>query len=213
MIGFIGDVHGRYESLYKIFQECPKVTRWFQVGDLGGEDLIYPELPSNFHFIQGNHENWDIVASLVEAGNPTLIQNGDVRRYQDGSTPYTIGALGGNYSANFYGSTRRNLCGDRRRHFVAQEVESLKSLAPKLDILITHEAPIPYQMRGRELGQPVITEVLKKMRPDTHFFGHHHYYRMMELEGTVTVGLEYSTRSYVLYDVASGRVDRRILSL
>ena len=210
MIGFIGDVHGRYESLYQIFQECPEVTRWFQVGDLGGEDLPYPELPSNFHFIQGNHENWDIVASMRESGSTTLIRNGEVRRYEDAGTPYTIGALGGNYSSRFYGMKAADICGDRRRHFVSEQVEAL-SMVPKLDILITHEAPVPFQKGGRELGQPVITDLLKKTHPDTHFFGHHHYYRMLELEGTVTVGLEYSTRSYVLYDVASGRVDRRIM--
>jgi predicted phosphodiesterase len=212
MIGFIGDVHGRYESLFKIFESHPEVTRWFQVGDLGGEDLPYPDLPSNFHFIQGNHENWNVIASLVERGSTTLIQNGDVRRYQDGNIPYTIGALGGNYSSRFYGSRRRDLCGDRRRHFVAQEVESLVSLAPKLDIFITHEAPVPFQKHGRELGQPIITELLKKTCPDTHFFGHHHYYRVLELEGTVTVGLEYASQSYVLYDVVSGRIDRRFVS-
>ena len=152
-----------------------------------------------------------IIASMRETGSTTLIRNGEVRHYEDAGTPYTIGALGGNYSSRFYDMKAADICGDRRRHFVSEQVEAL-STVPKLDILITHEAPIPYQMRGRELGQPIITEMLKKLCPDTHFFGHHHYYRMLELEGTVTVGLEYSTRSYVLYDVASGRVDRRILA-
>jgi len=210
MIGLIGDVHGNYESLFRIIESLPRVTEWFQVGDLGGEDLPYPDLPSNFHFIQGNHENWDIIASMRETGSTTLIRNGEVRHYEDAGTPYTIGALGGNYSSRFYDMKAADICGDRRRHFVSEQVEAL-STVPKLDILITHEAPVPYQMSGRELGQPVITEMLKKLCPDTHFFGHHHYYRMLELEGTVTVGLEYSTRSYVLYDVESGRVDHRQL--
>ena len=83
---------------------------------------------------------------------------------------------------------------------------------PKLDILITHEAPVPFQKHGRELGQPVITKLLEKTHPDVHFFGHHHYYRVMEIEGTVTVGLEYASQSYVLYDVVSGRIDRRFVS-
>ena len=40
MIGFIGDVHGRYDSLLKILEAWPGVTRWFQIGDLGGANNL-----------------------------------------------------------------------------------------------------------------------------------------------------------------------------
>jgi uncharacterized protein len=212
MIGVLGDVHGRFDPLFKIFETHPEITRWFQVGDLGAEDIPYPEFPSNFHFIQGNHENWDAIALLKDKENPLFLRNGDVRSYRDGGRSYTVGALGGNYSSNFYDKKSRDLSGDRRRHFVAQEVESLKIWQPKVDVLLTHEAPVPFRKGGREMGQPVINSVIEKITPDVHFFGHHHYYRMLELGGTVSVGLEYAGQSYVLYDIDSGRVERMLLA-
>jgi hypothetical protein len=207
MIGFIGDVHGHFDDMFNIIAKHPEVTRWFQVGDLGDKSLSYPEFPSNFHFIQGNHENWDAIQAYKDSSSPSFIKNGSVLKFEDDDVSYKVGVLGGNYAPSFY--TKQKLSGERRRHFLEREVETLLANAStKLDILITHEAPVPYQKDGRELGQPIISDIISRTHPDAHFFGHHHYYSVRELEGTISVGLTYPGYSYVLYDVSSGRVKK-----
>jgi hypothetical protein len=211
MIGILGDVHGRFDDLNRIFEKNPHISHWFQVGDLGAEDLPYPELPSNFRFIQGNHENWDIIADYIEKSHPVFLKNGSIRMFSENENLFIVGALGGNYSSRFYEYERKNLCGDRRRHFVAQEVASFMHWGPKINILITHEAPTPFVKGGRDMGQPIINEVLAKVRPNIHFFGHHHFYKEMETDGVISIGLEYAGKSFVLYDPLSGKFERKVL--
>jgi Icc-related predicted phosphoesterase len=201
VIGIIGDLHGRFDALDKLFREHSEVTSWFQVGDIGAESLSYPEFPSNFHFIHGNHENWDDIEALSSKDSPLYLQNGRTYSFKDGENAFTVASLGGNYSSNFYHKHQNELCGDRRRHFVEDEVEMLMKSTEKVDILFTHEAPVPFRKGNREMGQPIITELVKKLHPTVHFFGHHHYFTKIEQNGTVSTGLEYGWKSFGLYDI------------
>jgi predicted phosphodiesterase len=212
LIGILGDAHGEFEAIFDTIKLNPDVERWFQVGDLGGKFDSYPSFPENFHFIQGNHENWDYVSELKETENPLFLPNGSLTGYKSSGGMYYIGALGGNYSAKQYKSKTESLQGDRRRHFTEENYESLiinKRALDKsihMDVLLTHEAPSPFTKGFGDIGIKLVTELLQEVKPDIHFFGHHHSFKIMDTCGIVSVGLGRVTESYVLYDTGDKRI-------
>ena len=72
---------------------------------------------------------------------------------------------------------------DRRRHFVAEEVEACKGFRD-VDVFLSHEAPRPFRVhRGIDAGKTPINEVLAAMRPRLHLFGHHHRFVVAAVTG------------------------------
>ena len=62
MIHFIGDIHGKLQHAFNILKSLPKQDIMVAIGDLG---IGFPsigdiELPENFKFIRGNHDNPDV---------------------------------------------------------------------------------------------------------------------------------------------------------
>jgi uncharacterized protein len=98
---------------------------------------------------------------------------------------------------------------DKRRHFVREEAEACKQLAP-IDILMTHEAARPFIVvedaspgrKGRRMdaGKPVINEVLATLKPRLHLCGHHHRFSETIREGVPSVCIDRVNRSYLLID-------------
>ncbi len=90
---------------------------------------------------------------------------------------------------------------DKRRHFVREQVEALKTVRG-VDVLLTHEAPRPFIVqagpRRLDAGKTAINELLAAMRPRVHFFGHHHRYSDAVRSGVRSIGLDLVSRSYVL---------------
>lgn len=204
MIGFVGDVHGRYEPCLRYILEHPEVEAWVQVGDLGEVGKPYPDLPENFLFIQGNHEEWSLVKN-----HPSYIPNGTIRTI----ARKKIACLGGNYSSKYYDYAEHELKQSRARHYVREQVDRLlRDRLKGVDILVTHEAPSPYMRRGKDAGQVHVTKLLTEMRPDIHFFGHHHYFGVYDYDGLVSVGLEYGHRSLVLYRPEDNKIEKVELS-
>lgn len=209
MVAIIGDVHGRFEDVFRIFRDNPTVSHFFQIGDLGAEDVGYPDFPSNFHFIHGNHENWVALLSLMKKSG-LYLRNGFVYSFVDISgrkeIPFTVGVLGGNYSPKFYYQKRDQLSGSRIRHFVEEELNNLLFTGYSMDIFLSHEAPSPFAPRNVDIGQPLISAVIKHNSPGIHFFGHHHIMKTMEVHGTRSIGLGYAKNDYVLYDLNTKRM-------
>lgn len=211
--GIIGDLHGNFTSLLDTIKKYPDIDQWLQVGDLGGESLPYPvrDFPENFSFIQGNHENWDIIyEKKPKEPFRWFLTNGTYHMIKG----QWIATLGGNYSRNFYEYKREDLPQSRKRHFVKKEVDEFMlnlgtSSGSNVDILLTHEAPSPFINKScRDVGQPIINDVLKALKPKIHFFGHHHYYCIGEYEGIVSVGVEYGYKSFVIYNTEDHKIDR-----
>jgi len=196
MIAIVGDVHGKYEAVYDFMSKLSGVECWIQVGDFGGEDILYPKMPDNFHFIQGNHENWDEVEKLRESGDSYFLPNGGVYDFSTSACIVSIAVFGGNYSSRFLNKKRSEIQGGRRRHFLQEEYDTLVNSGKKIDILVTHEAPEPYPRGGKQ----IITDLIDALKPKIHFFGHHHHYGMYEYCGIPSVGTEYGWKSVVLYD-------------
>ena len=199
--GLLGDIHGHYDELQRVFDRYPLVDYWLQVGDLGDVNKEYPKFPDNFYFIQGNHENWGLIYGI-----PGYLRNGSYKNIGD----CCVASMGGNYSPKNYDLKRENLSPNRRKHFLKEEFDSLYSRVSeyKADILITHEAPSPFRKREgySDSGQPLLTDLLKSIKPKIHFFGHHHYFGIYEYDGNVSIGLEYGFKSVVFYDSENNQI-------
>jgi len=205
VIGFLGDVHGKFDSIGRAMS-LPGVDAWFQVGDLGGEDRLYPLLPSGFWFVKGNHENWGGLEAIPVAPGGPYLKNGTVYEIPLAYKPktVTVAAFGGNFSPKISALPRSEVPPSRVRHFLLEERDSLLAYQGQVDILLTHEAPSPY-LRGKlDIGQPVITELSSVLKPKIHVFGHHHRYGNYDYGGVKTVGLEYGWSHAVLWDEETG---------
>lgn len=72
MIGFLGDTHGKFQTMIKTIAENPLITEWYHVGDAGlinspeltdkenkkaSQQIINSMYISNVFFNRGNHDN------------------------------------------------------------------------------------------------------------------------------------------------------------
>ena len=209
-IVILGDVHGRFREIDWIM-DSTNASVYLQTGDLASEDdsTRYPSLSKPLIFCAGNHEEWDelekfegkkeickIGKNLYYVPQGNYIDLGSLLNGKE--TNFRIGALGGNYSPKRYNLERSELRGERRRHYVNQDVEKTKKLID-IKILLTHEAPFPYKERGK--GRKEITEILECLKPKYHFFGHHHRYSEQELiKGVKSIGLPQPHEGYAVLD-------------
>jgi Icc-related predicted phosphoesterase len=178
----VGDIHGDYDKLNFIMDNTDG-DLYLQVGDLAGSNQIkhmrYPDLDKPLIFISGNHDDPDLLETFnrskregkflikknlwyLPMGNFT-IANGIV-----------IGGVGGNYSPNKFYEHRGCLHGRRRVHYTFHEMSKLIIANPKLDILLTHEAPSPHIVGSKDYGRIEITKLVKYLSPKYHYYGHHH---------------------------------------
>jgi hypothetical protein len=174
-------------------------------------------VPRRTVFIKGNHEDFEW---LNRAASPELLPgltwlpNGHSLEL---SSPkggvLRIGGIGGCYGASDYERTARRLQGYARRHYTHDEVARLAS-APRLDILMTHDAPagIRFEKRGgahaHVSNAAGLDSLLSKTRPSLCLFGHHHARVNADIAGVRCVGLNCIGRAGNLValdmDVGSG---------
>jgi uncharacterized protein len=230
-IGAVADIHGNFDALRRAMERHADVALWICVGDLASITGAYPEPPKPLYWIKGNNEDFDRIAAW-EAGEPPprnlhFIRNG---------TAVTVGqlrvaALGGTYAPKWFDTAVSDLPrarssaafekrDDKRRHFVRDEVEACKHLAP-VDILMTHEAARPFivvdepragaRPRRIDAGKPAINDLLAALQPRLHLCGHHHRFSETTREGVRSVCIDRINRSYLLLDtgtLAYHRVDQ-----
>ena len=207
-LGALGDIHGDFESARRIMERHPEVSFWLCVGDVATADGRYQPLPAPLHWIKGNNENFDAIAAgdlpdgLHHLPNGRLLELDGLR----------IAGLGGTLAPTVFdfaaadlphprkGSAKATELADRRRHFVREEVEACKRLAP-LDIFLSHEAPRPFRVtRGVDAGKTPINEILSAVKPRLHLFGHHHRFAEVPAGGLRSVCLDLVGVSYLLID-------------
>lgn len=196
---FAGDIHGNEDHAEWLFKHASAngVTHIISCGDFGywvhfrfGKKFINrvahlaEQNNIRFYWVDGNHENHDILDDLVRkhgADSPIPTPN-EWLRYIPRGCRFTIGdktimGYGGAYSVDW----KQRVAGHT---WWTQELINEYHLetipAEKVDILVTHEAPlgleisykdqIPVSVRQREL----VSEIVEKVQPDYHFCGHHH---------------------------------------
>ena len=215
MIGALGDIHGDFASVRRIQLRHPEIAAWLCVGDVADEAGRYELLPAPVHFIKGNNDGYDAIASGALPDGLHFIVNGRVTIV----TGLRVAGLGGTFAPTWYetapgelphpvkGTLKATVQADKRRHFVREEVVACQALSG-IDVFLSHEAPRPYFVggrngkRGMDAGKTPINEVLAAMQPRLHLFGHHHRFVEQEREGVRSVGLDLASHSYLVIDPA-----------
>jgi Icc-related predicted phosphoesterase len=207
-LGALGDIHGDFASVRRIMREHPDVRSWLCVGDVADVEGVYEPFDSPLYWIKGNNENFDRIASADLPANLHHIPNGTLHVIEGAR----VAGLGGTYAPTMYevspselphpkkGTAKATELADRRRHFVRAEVEACKRLK-EVDVLLTHEAPRPFRVKGIDAGKTPINDVLAAMRPRLHLFGHHHRFAEAEVQGMKSICLDLVGHSYLLVEV------------
>jgi Icc-related predicted phosphoesterase len=219
-IGAVADIHGNFDALTQAMERHPDVPLWICVGDVASRTGAYPTPSRPLFWIKGNNEDFERIAAW-EAGeaqprNLHYIRNGTAADVG----PLRVAGLGGTYAPKWFDTPVADLAhgrrdaviekrDDKRRHFVRQEAEACKHLAP-VDILMTHEAARPFIVvnepspgrKGRRIdaGKPAINDVLAVLKPRLHLCGHHHRFSETVREGVRSVCVDRVNRSYLLID-------------
>lgn len=185
-----------------------EIPFWLCVGDVGDDAGIYEDPPAPLYWIKGNNEDFDFLAGNSLA-NLHYIPNG-VPVEIDG---LRVAGVGGTHAPTWYDKRAGELIkkgkDDKRRHFVREEVEAVKTMRG-LDVLLTHEAPRPFRAAGgHDAGKTPINEMVASAKPRLHLFGHHHRFVEMTVSGVRSVCLDLASRSYLLVDRATLRYERR----
>ncbi|MEM2934517.1 MAG: metallophosphoesterase [Halobacteria archaeon] len=209
----LGDLHGelkenraRFKQLLELNKQ--KVDFIIQAGDLG----FYESLPISSYFIFGNNEDFDVIQAMlngeVEYENLKLIKSGETINLRKGSDSLMLSGLCGNYAPKYFNLKREELSGDRRRHFVAEEVQRCLSLS-NIDFFLAHEAPLGLiRRRGYDVGVRHITNILKIVKPRYLFSGHHHEFAYRRIEESECYSLAPATEEYLIYDSKSDGVKK-----
>ena len=151
-------------------------------------DGRYEPLPAPVHFIKGNNDGFDAIASGTLPDNLHFIANG--RLTQLGGL--RVAGLGGTFAPTWYdtaaarpaasgqGDAEGDRAGRQAAAFRAGRGRGVSGARRGIDVFLTHEAPRPYIVggragrRGMDAGKTPINEVLAAMQPRLHLFGHHH---------------------------------------
>lgn len=154
MIFVVGDIHGQFEALQRINRFASPGDTIIQVGDFSTSEYtkmiweqLYPRVVCRVLYIDGNHENFDIIDTwpkdgLYEVANGLFyVPRGTVMEIEG----LRIGFLGGAESVDRY---RRNKEGEdktwwHQESILQEDVDRLVQNAGglDLDVLITHCPP------------------------------------------------------------------------
>lgn len=194
----LGDVHGDIKIVETLIEkECPDFV--LQVGDLSS----YSEFKKPVYFIAGNHEDQDLLEKMdtnrIKFNNLYHIKNGETIILKKGIEIITVLGLGGNFGPTRFKLPKSKLEGDRRRHFVEEEINKSLS-AGKVDVFLTHEAPYSLSIvkRNRNVGVEIIDEVIKKIKPFFVFSGHHHVFKEAIIDNVNLISLDRPNKSYYI---------------
>jgi predicted phosphodiesterase len=219
----LGDAHAddpdNREALLAAY-EAADADVALQVGDL----RCY-SLPAPTYFVAGNNEEFDVIDALrrgdasldgVAGGGGDSGDGGDDR---ESHRPHLLAStavevegvrvagLSGNYAPTQYDKSRDELAGDRRRHFVRDDVERTEALGD-VDVLLVHEAPHGLLYFGYDPGSDPIDDLLDALRPDRCLVGHYHRHAETERDGTRVVALAPAWESYYTLDPDTLELDR-----
>ena len=162
-------------------------------------DLLHYDLPIPTYFIGGNNEDFDVIDAL-RRGDAAGTTNAHLLASDVAEVAgLRVAGLSGNYAPTQYEKSREELAGERRRHFVREDVERLKEL-DDVDVLLTHEAPRGLIYYGYDAGCERIDELLDAVEPDLCLVGHHERHVESEYGDSRVVSLAPAWESYYELD-------------
>ena len=194
----LGDAHAaeaeKREALLAAY-DAANADVALQVGDLQWYDL-----PVETWFVAGNNEDLDVVDALRDGAAPPEVNNAHL--LASAATELEglrVAGLSGNYAPTKYDLPRSELEGDRRRHFVREDVERLAAVED-VDVLVTHEAPEGLLYYGYDPGCEHINDLLDATDPDLCLVGHHERHREADVDGHRVVSLAPAWKRYYTLD-------------
>ena len=165
------------------------------LGDLGHYDL-----PAPTWFVAGNNEDFDVIDALRAGESPGGVRNANLLASTVAEVQgLRVAGLSGNYAPTRLDKSRRELSGDRRRHFVRDEVGQAARLED-VDVFLTHEAPEGLIYYGYDAGCEYVTDLVSVLDPDLCLVGHHHVHKEGETAGVRTVALAPVWEGYYTMD-------------
>ncbi len=172
-------------------------------------DLLHYDVPTPTWFVAGNNEDFDVIDALrrgdgaLTASRPELLASTAVEL-----EGLRIAGLSGNYAPTQYDRPRSELAGDRRRHFVREDVVRAANLSD-VDVLLTHEAPHGVvRLGGRDVGRYPVDELLTELEPELCLVGHYHRHVEGTFGETRVVSLAPTWESYYTLDAETLALDR-----
>lgn len=194
----LGDSHAttpdRREALLSAYREIdPDLA--LHLGDLEQYDL-----PAPTWFVAGNNEDFDVIDALRAGERPEGVRNANLLASAAAEVQgLRVAGLSGNYAPTRFEKSRGELVGDRRRHFVREEVGRVARL-DDVDVFLTHEAPEDLIYYGYDAGCEYVTDLLSVLDPDLCLVGHHHVHREGEVADVRTVALAPVWEGYYTMD-------------
>lgn len=225
----LGDTHGDLEPLFEVARREPEARALLQVGDLTAgkpgrearsddDPARIDHLPLPLVWVHGNHERWEALGLWEdESGNTTRAQPprglerkagyGLLRHLLWAGTRYVvpgtqIDAVGvpGNFAPTWY-DREKPFPGDRVRHFNQADIEAM-DVFNRPSLLLMHES-FRGQAPGRigMMGIPVLSGVVRRIRPRVVLTGHHHAFALTqkgtEAEPTLCMSLPRAQEGYI----------------
>ena len=177
---FIGDVHAYFERLdEEILGETQPII---QVGDLGigfADDPYPTEFPPNFHFIRGNHDNPERCLK-----HPNYL--GDYGHVSEWDLYYISGAWSIDRAkrtpyVDWWPDEELGIA------HLWNAVSQIETLRPR--IIVTHDAPVSviktlFNKESETTTALALQDAFELHQPKWWFFGHHHRFQDMTIEGT-----------------------------
>ena len=162
-----------------------------QVGDLRRYDL-----PVETWFVAGNTEDFDVIEALRNGTRSPGVRNANLLASTATELEgLRVAGLSSNYAPTKYDLPRDELEGERRRHFVREDVERLAALED-VDVLLTHEAPTGLLSYGYDR----VDDLLSALEPALCLVGHHHRRATAEIEGCRVASLAPVWEGYYALD-------------
>lgn len=203
----LGDAHAdrddRREALFRAYAASGE-QQALQVGD-----LLHYDLPVQTWFVGGNNELFDVIEAMRAGEQPPGVSNASLLASTvvevDGRR---IGGLTGNHAPTQFEKDRAELSGDRRRHFIREDVDRLLDVG-SVDVLLCHEPPHGLtKMEGYDPGNTHIDSLVRQLDPDLCLTGHLHRHCEADIGGTRVYSLAPAWESYYHLDLETLELER-----
>ena len=170
-------------------------------------DLLHYDLPAPTWFVAGNNEEFDRIEAL-RAGDPAGASNLTLLARETATVDgVVVGGLSGNHAPTRFERDREALVGERRRHFVRDDVD--RAAAFDADVMLFHEAPhglVEYETY--DPGCRHVDRVIEAVDPELCLVGHHHTHAETAFRGVPVVALDPVWESYYELDPETLSLER-----
>jgi Icc-related predicted phosphoesterase len=170
-------------------------------------DLCHDDHPGSTRFVAGNNEDLDVIEALHAGRRPEGVQNAHLLASEvvDHDGCRIAGASGTFASTQF----EKALDGDRRQHFVADDVERACA-STDVAVLLAHDPPHGLIQRGGDdIDCKQVDAILEAVEPERCPVGHHHEHAESTFGPTRETSPAPVSESVYALDSASLHLERR----